>query len=854
LPKETLLAREPDNEHAIQHLLFCLAAGGEPERALLRFKALQAQADFPFSRETLALVQNIRDRADVAAPARRTNLPRPLTSFIGREDELNAIETLLTRSRLVTLLGAGGSGKTRLAIQAADEVAHQYEGGVWWVDLSALAEPERVPQSIARALGVQERLNHPLLELTAEFIGGQTMLLVVDNCEHLIQACAAAVDFLLAACHGLTVLATSREPLGVSGETGWQAPTLAVPAGAGDPKVLRRNEAVRLFTERGFSADHNFQLTEHNAQHVVTICRRLDGIPLAIELAAAMLRTLPVAQLAQHIERQFARLHLEDARRVPRQQTLRALIGWSHDQLTTTEQIFFRRLGIFSGGWTFESAVVVGGGYEPAAIQQDFLADGSPASLPINPADVVLGLLDSLRRRSLLTLRHVGERSRYGMLETIREFALAELAASGELPQTRACHLAETLRQASQLRDQTPPGVERAVWRARYEAELDNVRAALEWSLEAGDLDHGLQLASAVYAFWTGHGYKNEVRSWMPRLLAHPQAQPPTAHRAYVLAQCALALRNLPERARGIPMTAEAAQIFQSLGEERGLAYAHYAMGEVLFNNGDLEAARLPLLAAVSYYRAQGEPHLTFSSALSALGRISLGLRRFEEAYAYTEEALALAEQMGNASAAAWSRLVLGDLAYRQDQPDLAARHYEESLAAYRVLKRPGNIAYLLEILATIAFWRGELEQAARLLEGCFEQYERTGGFTALSRGYQAAIALAGGDLAAARASLELAFSPLNRVDPEYHAVGLLKLADYAAALGRTETAVSLYLLVIRLDADPVVILLPPDRRAAHQGLDSARARLSPEAFQAAQGLADSLTFEAAVRLFFPQL
>jgi predicted ATPase/DNA-binding SARP family transcriptional activator len=851
---ESLLARDPRNETALQHLLFCLAANGERERAIQRFREIQKREDFEFSELTLKLMEGIRKQENASLPARLTNLPRPSTSFIGREDELNEIETLLTQSRLVTLLGAGGSGKTRLAVQAGDEVVHQYPGGAWWVDLSALTDASLVAQSVARVLGVQEQPNQDLLYLTAKRIAKQTMLLVLDNCEHLISACARCVEYLLAQCPQLTILATSREPLRVAGEAGWDAPTLPLPKADSNSKTLLSNESARLFIERGRIANNSFQLTENNAPYVVNICRTLDGIPLAIELAAALLRSMPVEEVSKRLNQRFEILHISDDKRPPRQQTLRALVDWSYNLLSTTEQIFFRRLGIFSGGWTFDAAVVVGGGYDADFIQEKLSAERSAFALPINPADIVLGLLDSLRRRSLVSASYRGEAPRYAMLETLREYALERLANAGELAAVRARHLSHTLAFAQEADKHIHGMADQIEWTERLAAEADNVRAALRWVLEEGNIDQGLALGSAMYRFWLVRSFYEEARHWLGRLTSHPRAQQPTAERGYALANYARSLRNSNRMDEAPAILAEAFGIFEALKDERGMAFVRYCEGSIHFNMGRFDAASKALLFALEYYRAESATPFVLANILALLGQIALGHHDFPRAYEYIRESFVISEAQDDLSTVAWCKLVMGDIAYSQDDHTLARRNYEESLEMYRPMNRIANIAYLLEALASLAYWRGEMDLARTLVEESIQFYDSEKGWSAFSRAYRAAIAQAQGDMKTAEAWFLRAVTPLSEVETVYRSVYLIKLADFSSASREIKTAVTLYSAALRIADNPAVVLFPPDHRAARAGIESARKLMSEADFKDAEQCAESLSFEETVRMVFPSV
>src|SRR5574341_1278944 len=361
-----ILATDRAHEQAHQHLIFCYAAQGDRSAALEQFeaceRALRDELGVEPSKETRALYETIRVRAGAASPAARfTNLPTPSTSFIGRAREVTTIKALLFATRLLTLTGAGGSGKTRLVLQAAKDfvAARVFEDGVWWVELGSLDDENLAPQAVAKTLGVQESASEPLTATLAHSLRPREALLVLDNCEHLIAACASLAEGLLSQCPHVQILATSREALNIAGEMVWRVPSLALPNSIAAPDALLRWEGIGLFVERAAAVSPDFRLTSANAKAVLQICRRLDGIPLAIELAAARLRALSVEQIAARLSSRFKLLTSGTRTALPRQQTLRALMDWSYDLLSEPERVLFRRLAGFVGGRTLEAVEAV---------------------------------------------------------------------------------------------------------------------------------------------------------------------------------------------------------------------------------------------------------------------------------------------------------------------------------------------------------------------------------------------------------------------------------------------------------------------------------------------------------------
>ncbi len=450
----------------------------------------------------------------LAKPDGRTGpLPVSLTSFIGRESDLAEVRRLLGFTRMLTLTGAGGIGKTRLAIEAGRSTAD-----VAFVDLAPYSDGRLVSMAIAAALGVHEQSRIPLLDLLTATLASRRLLLLLDNCEHVIQACAALVDALLRGCPDLSVLATSREALRITGEVTWRVPPLSVP----DPmlrssaEAVARCEAVRLFVERAKAALPGFALTERTAPGIVEVCRRLEGIPLAIELAAARVRVLGVDQITARLDDHLRLLRGGSRSAVPRQQTLRATIDWSYELLTGPERRLFDRLSVFAGGLSLEAAEAVCG------------ADGVAE-------DEVVDVLAGLVNKSLVIADPGDYRvARYTVLETLRQYGAERLTASGGAPtiQERHALFYVTLAHA------TEPGLfgpEQLANMIRLELERGNLRVALQWAVESGNAEVGLRLCAAVFKFWEVSGSVSEGRVWLTRLLAHP-ASTRTRARARALA------------------------------------------------------------------------------------------------------------------------------------------------------------------------------------------------------------------------------------------------------------------------------------------------------------------------------
>ena len=450
-------------------------------------------------REAIARANELQLLSEPAAlPPRlieKHNLPRQLTSFIGREAEIAELLALTRDLPLVTLTGSGGTGKTRLALQVAGRVLPAFTDGAWWVDLTPLSDKELVPQVAATALGMHAVPRSNATEALSEFISQKHLLLILDNCEHLIDAAAALARELLHACPNLHILATSREVLGFQGEKTYRCPPLFLPDAQSQPtfSALAVSEAVRLFTERAQAVAANFRLTEGNAPLVAHVCQRLDGIPLAIELAAARVRLLSLEQIAARLDNVFHLLTGGRHTALPRHQTLKALVDWSYDLLSAQERCLLGRLSVFAGSWTLAAAEAVCAG---------------PADGEAIPGEAILDLLAQLVDKSLVVVQDGGVEKRYHMLEMIRQYAHQRLLERDEFETMREKHLDYYLALSLQAEQHLRTKSSRA-WRERLEAEMGNLRQALEWSL-SGSLEKGLRLAAALQWFWAGSRHRIE--------------------------------------------------------------------------------------------------------------------------------------------------------------------------------------------------------------------------------------------------------------------------------------------------------------------------------------------------------
>jgi predicted ATPase/class 3 adenylate cyclase len=668
------------------------------------------------------------------------NLPLQVTSFIGREKESADVKRLLGGTRLLTLTGTGGTGKTRLALEAAADMLPEYPDGVWLVELAPLADPSLVAQTVASALGVREEPGRALTQTLVGALKPKGLLLLLDNCEHLLTACAQLADTLARACPRLQVLATSREGLNIAGEQTYRVPSLALPESRGTVPLeqLQEIEAVRLFTERAVLAQSSFTVTPVNAAAVAQVCQRLDGIPLAIELAAARVKVLPVEKIAERLDDRFHLLTGGSRTALPRQQTLRALIDWSWELLSEPEQALLRRLSVFAGGWTLEAAEAVCGGPEGRKQKAEGRPDGEegnkqkaegspdvsllPTAYCLPPSDV-LDLLTSLVEKSLVLYEERGGEGRYRLLETVRQYARDRLVEAGDVAALRGRHRDFFLGLAEEA-EQHFLGPEEQAWFARLDVEHDNLRAVLDWCAEdALGVEPGLRLVGALGHFWTMRSYLREEKERSDRALARQGAERRTAGRAKALARAGLnALK------RGDPATKslieESLALYRELDDKVGIALGLAMLGGLPDQQAVTRRALCEQSLAIMREHHSRPGHLAY--ALVFLARASRALGDHTAESALLEEVLALRPQLGEGDAIAQALHARALISLRQGESTEAQRYVKDALCIYHRLRFKQGVAWSVQHMANIALAEGQVERSARLLgvvQTLFEEY-----------------------------------------------------------------------------------------------------------------------------------
>ena len=624
-------------------------------------------------------------------PATLAGWEEPLTDFVGRQREISDIQRLLATTRLLTLIGPGGVGKTRLALRTAARAKAEYPNGVHVAELAATTHADLVGHAVAFRLGITQEQHRSVSDSLVDALRLKTMLLVLDNCEHLVQACAELVHTLLRGCPGLRILATSREPLGVESETIWSVPPMALAASDAPLQAQTESDAVRLFLDRVRAVRPDFVLDERTASAVLGICRALEGMPLALELAAARMRVMEPDEVRARLSQALPLLTASSRTAPPRQRTMRATLDWSYALLSEDEQRLLAQLAVFIGGWTLQAA------------EEVFAAD-------------VLNVLTSLVDKSLVAVERHDRRSRYRFLEPVRQYAEERLVERGDLGSMRGRHALYYTGVAEQA---APPmvghitGSDLARLLNLLEREHDNFRAALQWLTQHGDAESSLRLAGALHWFWLLRGYATEGREWVRRALDTPGSQPSRGRAGALVAAGSLAaFQHDFETARACLEAAVAA--WTEIGDNGGIAVALLNLSQTELSSGNTERAAALLHRSLELFRALNDDSGT-AACLYRLGDLAATLGDFDRARALTEESLVLSRSCGDAYRISSALHVLGHLAYERGDIRTASTLLSDGLASAAELGDRRGVAICLESAALVADVRGHPERAARL-------------------------------------------------------------------------------------------------------------------------------------------
>ncbi len=708
---QKILSADATNEDAHRQLMLCHVAMGNRNAALKQYeecvRVLHAELDVEPSPETTALFQELKHAATetLARAKPLTNVLKPLTSFVGRAREMDQVKNLIQTERLVTLTGAGGTGKTRLATHFALTALDDFQAGVWWVELAGMSDPVLVPQAVANALGVHQVTNQPIADTVALFLYAKQLLLVLDNCKHLIDACAQFSESLLRACPSLKILATSREALDILGEQIYHVPTLSLPASIELPlhQVLE-HEATCLFIERALAVKSDFALDSKNALVITQICQQLDGIPLAIELAAARVKILSPQEIALRLDDRFALLTLGSRTVLPRHQTLRATIDWSFNLLTETERSLFRRLSVFAGGFTLDAAkeICAGEGITHTA---------------------VLDLLAHVVDKSLVIVNAQAIETRYHLLETIREYAREKLEEDGAAAQVRNKHLEYFVGLAEKAKANAF-GAESVKYFKRLDQELDNIRAAMDWTIQTHQAIQVFRLATALNFFWAAGFYfigsnRSSVGEW-ERNLIKALSLPEGLNRSAERAKALNALGFLPWSDQS-PVNPrheidQALSIGRELGDTAIVAQALCNLGLIENVQGNYAHARSLLQQGLELLRELGpEGKTEYIWALIFLGDVAMNQDDLNGAQMFYAECATILGEIQDRNFRAYPARRLGQLALHRGEFEKAFECYRESLEMNLELGDERAIIACVSAFAGIVLARGELMIAAQL-------------------------------------------------------------------------------------------------------------------------------------------
>ena len=642
------------------------------------------------------------------------NLPAQLTSFIGREREIAEAQELFASTRILTFIGPGGTGKTRLCLQVAGQIS-EFKDGVWLVELAQLADPTYVLSAIASTFKIRELQGARLIDTVTDYLRGKQLLLILDNCEHLVETCARLSEHFLQACPKLKIVTSSREALGINGETLYRVPSLSLPEEVEDlrdagqlTRDLMRYEATRLFSERAAKANPQFRLTSENAPAVTQVCKRLDGIPLAIELAAARVKLFTPQQIAERLDDRFRLLTGGSRTALPRQQTLRALIDWSYLTLNEMEQDVLRRLSVFSGGWTFEAAEAVAGTLEAM--------DG----------------LSGLVNKSLVNVEEKGDESRYRYLETIRQYAMEKLLESGDAVEVRNRHLVHFL-EYSRRAEQHFGTAQRLLWLNRLEAEHDNLRSALGWGLESNP-ESALQMVCSLSTFWMSRSHLTEGCNWCQAAITRTEdsalvrdKMDPTRARAYTT--LAMLSVNRGEHTIGQIAAKQSVALARQLDDPLTLVHALTFLGFSSTFLGHVALAFDSLHESEDICRKLGYK-AELANVLQALAYVELevhGLDAAEQLQSYMEESLALSQGSVDPEAAVRTEGILARLAFYDGDLSEARRHADRMLDLHKEMGDQLRVTGHQSEMAHVARQIGNYEEALALYRETLPDWQKIG-------------------------------------------------------------------------------------------------------------------------------
>jgi predicted ATPase/DNA-binding XRE family transcriptional regulator len=625
----------------------------------------------------------------------QSNLPSSISSFIGRENEQSEIINLLKKNRLVTLAGTGGIGKTRIALQVGHQLQDDLLNGVWFVPLDSLSDPALVPQTVASVFEIRASADHPIIDTLKIVLRRKTLLLILDNCEHLLEACAQLITSLLLHCPNLRILTTSRETLNLAGEATYFLPPLSTPAADTLSQNVAEYESVQLFIERAALAFSTFQITEENAQAIVDICRRVEGIPLALELTAARVNILNVNEISKQLHKSFALLSNDHQTTNSRHQTIQASLEWSWSLLTQEEQVFLCQLSVFAGGWSLKAAEVVCDGH-------------------------VLSLIQTLVQKSLIKVKQEPKHeTRYFFHEIVRQFVHGKLQEAGDVEPIRDRHLAYHVK----LVEQAEPELYRTnqvYWLNKLDDELDNLRIALQWAL-ATDVVSGLRIAATPWRFWLRRDYPQEAEHWLGQLLErYPTSD---SLRAHALAMYSNYIYFRGNMRKASQVAEQGLQLARSLSDRPNEAFSLFVLGKIIAAPGDHSGGAPFFEQSLAIYRALGD------KVGQATAICRLAIHHSDPAYSLSlfEESLKLLRELGNHYDIAFCLTHLARNAIYGGDFSSPYAWLEEARTIFHELGAQPDEADVVNMFGILAYWQGDYQQALTYLEQAIALDEKVG-------------------------------------------------------------------------------------------------------------------------------
>ncbi|MGH2748318.1 MAG: AfsR/SARP family transcriptional regulator [Actinomycetota bacterium] len=795
---DALLARNPTRERLARLLMTALYRAGRQAEALDVYRRVRSTLVEDLGvepgpelqdmhRKVLAQDDSLRWVPPRSHPS-PNNLPAPVTSFVGRTREIEAVTALLEKHRLVTLTGPGGCGKSRLALEAAIGALATGSDGAWLVELEPMTDAELVAHAIFATLGLKEEVGRDPLGMIADAIADSSVLLVIDNCEHVIESCAAVAETLLKSCPSLRILATSREPLAIVGERSWEVPPLSFPL-AGEETIGRFADygAIRLFVDRAGAADPEFDLDDHNAPSIAQICRRLDGMPLALELAASRMRTMSVEQIAGRLDDRFRFLTGGSRTALPRHQTLRGVMDWSYALLSEDERRLFARLSVFVGGFTLAAAERIGaaGGHRGDTVE----------------------LLTRLVEKSLVSVDRRRDEARYSLLETVRAYAAEELEASSEIEPARSAHAAFFLALAEEAAPHLK-GPGQRMWLEILGEEHDNLRAALGWLAATAEHEKEMRLAAALWRACYLSGHYAEGRLWLERALDHHDVSPSVRAEALIGA------------------------------------------GALAFYQCDYDEGERRYREALALYRACGDKR-GIASALTFLGGVARERAQYDRCLRLHEEALTIYRALGDSWGTADSLQMSGFASWLRGALDVAERSSGEALERFRELRDEERVAWAMMDLGAVAHYRGDEPKARRLLDESRSSFEMLGfkEGVAWSLNLTALIEIETGNYGTALTQLRDALALHRELGDRWRMCSVLEaIAIVASRTGNPEAAIRLFGAADGLRAALGTPIPPCERLARESTMAAVQVDLGTDAFAGSYEGAGAMNLEEACR------